>query len=973
MNSNFFILNGPYLLDPAASHMTIAWETNSPVDIQVIYGEQEFLNQTMTPNFEREIPYEDNNKGNCLYTAVLRDLKPDTKYMYQIKLHSGAMESGTFKTLEKQPNELKIVMLSDSHLFHTEKQFSDMVERIKPEFIIHSGDISFGTGYQHEQYVNNWFKKIPELLKHIPVFYIPGNHDDGPFYDEFFTKPQAKTCRCDETGRTYSFDCGKTHFTLVDSNSWGLFEMNAINSGVEADAKTKRTIQQTLNWIKQDLASEAAANAAWRVLVLHHPYTDEFNNRYIVPVAEAYNVNLVIGGHLHYYVKTVSIDPKVGAKTVYISQGSTQEPECELDTGGGEHRLLEEFPEVVAMGKSNYTLLTIEEEHLQCETYGFSQKLGNEALVDRVLLVHDEPKISISKVEIRRIDNNGKVEIKGIAENIGRGLAEVTLQLFDNNVENIMNLFGPADKERVIVLNEKEKRSFTMLYRAVNQGQHEIKVQNVSENITVFEPEQLTFQYMKLTLDHVKHASLLMASIEATNNLDREIFVPVHLYIDQRIAETKNIFFRGHEKKQVDFCYKFYQGGSYQVSIADQLPRDIKIPGPIRIIPRIQDKSGQGNYALLHGNPKVITRPDKVEICLEQYGDYIEIPARPNLRVKNAFSGMVWANVDRLAKQNEMGHNPLMVKGKSVGWGATYLMRMVVERAGGLKWGTCHDITEYSWQGGMVNLNQWTQYTLTFDKQIGGNSYCNGKRVAHVSGIAADTKLRNWENEPIFIGYSYIGHVITEIDRPKYFTHLPAKISQVRFYKDHLSEQENRQIYEQPQKAGIKAEKMAVWLDFHDILTVGTHTTEWCHPAVFDPAYKTEKKYWNFKQLKTKAKLPLQAGMKASVEVSDDGASIKARQQIILKNGTNYIVLEGLPPAQYIRIVTEFSAEVGSEGTFIPELQEYQISAFNETDFTEMFWSTQEDWQRGKFTGAVGFEPIDRLSDFPEYTDVIHG
>ena len=77
--------------------------------------------------------------------------------------------------------------------------------------------------------------------------------------------------------------------------------------------------------------------------------------------------------------------------------------------------------------------------------------------------------------------------------------------------------------------------------------------------------------------------------------------------------------------------------------------------------------------------------------------------------VEDACSGMGGAKVERLAKPSEMGHNPLMVRGKSVGWGATYLMRMVIERAGGLKWGICHDITEYSWQGGHVVNDVWTQ------------------------------------------------------------------------------------------------------------------------------------------------------------------------------------------------------------------------------------------------------------------------
>lgn len=69
----------------------------------------------------------------------------------------------------------------------------------------------------------------------------------------------------------------------------------------------------------------------------------------------------------------------------------------------------------------------------------------------------------------------------------------------------------------------------------------------------------------------------------------------------------------------------------------------------------------------------------------------------------------------------------------------------------------------------------------------------------------------------------------------------------------------------------------------------------------------------------------------------------------------------------------DFSAEVGADGTFVPELQEYQITASNETDFTEMFWSTRPDWEKGTFRGAVGFAPVDRLRDYPEYTDVIHG
>ena len=57
----------------------------------------------------------------------------------------------------------------------------------------------------------------------------------------------------------------------------------------------------------------------------------------------------------------------------------------------------------------------------------------------------------------------------------------------------------------------------------------------------------------------------------------------------------------------------------------------------------------------------------------------------------------------------------------------------------------------------------------------------------------------------------------------------------------------------------------------------------------------------------------------------------------------------------------------------MPELLLYQVTAATEKNFTEMYWSTRTAWEKGTFTGAVGFAPFERLKDFPEYTDVIHG
>ena len=971
MEQQMKISNGPYLMGLAATHVLLAWETERPGNYTVYY-DSKTGERKVSAVFEREPSYRENADGGCLYTAKLTDLSPETKVSYRICYQEQILSQGSFCSLADSPQALHIITLSDSHLFNAASQFADAVRREKPDFIIHGGDIPPGTGYQHEHYARHWFQKIPDILREVPVCYIPGNHDDGPFFDSFFARPQSKILRAMPDGRVFSFAVGPAFFLFADSNPWGLLEMNAVNSGVQLPEKEHRHIAEILAWLEDELQSSQARNAKWRILVAHHPYTDAFNNKYLVPLTERCGVELVIGGHLHYYVKAISSDPAIGAKTVYVCQGSAQDPEVQLTRSDGERRLLEDFPEVTAMGRNNYGVLDVTADTIVYNLYGYTPD-GGSALVDCVRLEQAHPQVEYTAAELRRLDNNGHVEVRVQAYNQGAGVADARVILSDNGVEQVLNLFGSEESSQAVLLEPGEKRRLTAIYQARQPGEHILEYGGQKLKLLVYEPSQLSFAHMRLQAGHGRMSDCVTAGVEATNNLDHEIYTSIPFYINQRLMESKNIFFRGHEKKYIEFRYKFNQGGDYQISLADRLPKEVCIEKGIRIIPRVQDKSGCGHTALMHGTPKVLERGGHIEVCLEHYGDYIEVLPAPDLLAEQGFTGMVWAKVERLAHENEMGHNPLMVRGKSVGWGATYFMRMVVERAGGLKWGTCHGITEYSWQGGEAKVGQWAQYTMTFDKSCGGDSYCDGNQVAHVGAIPGEAELRQWGQEPIFIGYSYIGHVIEEIGRPKYFTHLPGRISQVRFYRRGFSAEENKMVLDAPEEAGPQDGQLALWLDFRNILKVGTHTTEWRHPAIYAPAFKTEKKYWQFKQLKASANVPLQAGIKAVVEVSDDGVTVKGALTIAVQDGTHYTDLASLPEAQYLRIRTEMFAEVGAEGTFVPELQEYQVIATNGNDFADMFWSTRSQWEKGIFTGAAGFAPADRLRDFPEYTDVIHG
>jgi len=967
------ILNGPYLLAPTVSGMTVSWETNLPLGATVWYGCNDQLDNQLDVECERGTPWKDNSEGICMYRAVLTNLKSNTVYVYKVVLDSGEVREGSFQTLSANPEKIRIITLSDSHLFKISREFTNAVLTERPDVMIHSGDISLATGYQKDEYTTNWFKPGAEFLKEIPVLYAYGNHDISPYYEDFFMNVQKKIYHSDQTGHNFSFNYGNTHIIFLDSNPWGLFEMNAVNSGLPIDEVTRNNIEITLHWLTEDLKSAATQQATWRILVLHHPYTDDFTNKHIVPIGEKYHVNLVIAGHSHYYIKNVSVNDEIGAKTVYICQGSAESCGASIDDGKANERVLPDFPEVVAVGKDNYGCIVVDGDKLVYTAYGFKQGENGSSVVDEVVLVKEEPQITIDDISIKVEGENGNVVIEGTAGNEGHGLATVVLRIMDNDKEIRQNLFGMKGKERVVALNPGERKKIRKEYTMLEPGRHSIKVGNVRTVIDVLPPDPIRFESMMVKVGQGEFSNIIFVSAEVTNNQQREICTTVDLYIDDRNVCVQTMGLKAYEKRAIEFSYRFSKGGIYKVRIGQLQSKEITIEGSLRGTPMIKDLSGHGNNGFLRGMPKVGATGDGVTVSLDHDGDYIEIPDSESLHVEDGFTGIVWANLNRLATTEEMGHNPLMVKGISTGWGVTYLLRMAVERNGKLKWGTCHGTTEYSWQGGSATVGEWVQYTSTFDKQTGGASYCNDQKVAETIGIKSDENLCNWDGLPLFVGYSYIGHIIKEIGRPKYFTHLAAKISQVRFYRRKISQGENQYIFEHPHEIGLSGNELVAWLDFRDIETKGVHKTEWRKPAIFQPSYKTEKKYWDFRNLTTDTVILGSASLKAVVQVSDDGETIKKSKEMVLLNGIQTIDISDLPKAQYVRVITEFNSSIVEEGTYIPELNEYKILASSNQIVTEITWGTRADWERGNSEGAIGFEPSDRLKDFDEYTDVIHG
>lgn len=206
-----------------------------------------------------------------------------------------------------------------------------------PDFVMITGDIVYARGLISEYRTNFWpiynadhadRETGAPLLRTTLFTAALGNHDvagrdlektpDGLAYYLYWDQPKNGArgesqppwrtplkgaeanveAFVDSTGGRYpatanfSFDYANSHWTVLDSNSY-----------------VDWTLQALRDWVIQDLT--AAAKATWRFVVFHHPgfnsskaHFDNQQMRLLADVFEAGKVDIVLAGHVHNYQRT---------------------------------------------------------------------------------------------------------------------------------------------------------------------------------------------------------------------------------------------------------------------------------------------------------------------------------------------------------------------------------------------------------------------------------------------------------------------------------------------------------------------------------------------------------------------------------------------------------------------------------------------------------------------------------------------
>lgn len=950
---------GPYLLAPACDSMTVAWESDSPCRafVSLARGDGPFCPPIEVHAVEDAPVFQ--GAKMALYRWTPEGLEPETDYRYRVELEGGEHLTAGFRTLPRNPERLRLITLSDSHAFATRESFNRAAWAHRPDFILHSGDLVEGTGAQAEQFA--YFLRGQDegdFIHWFPVLYAEGNHDQGgPYFDAYICEVQDARFGAEVRGDC-SMDCGGLHISLMNSGPWGLGEMNAETAGKPADASTLREIAAAEAWLRKDLSGERAKQAMFRLLVLHHPYSDAYTARHIPAIAESGRVDLLLAGHTHSYARYVSADPSVGAGTVYITQ-----QDARMYSARGDYCLLD---------------VDFQKELMTLSSIGEASALAPAAPAAVTRIAIEKQQLACDQVEAgpETLLCGDAVTVRARITNQGRGLAAAVIPVLDNGETRYLYQFHGE----TVLLEPGESVSLEApLPMEQTLGRHTLRIGDHTFFVDVqFRPACFVYAPPEVCVGDGTAAGLSSSRIKVrarVRSIGSEAGTQDAVFrIDGECADSQSLTLDAGASGEIQFSHEFDRAGSYQITVGGSEPRTVCIEGGIQGMPMIRDRSGQGHDAVVHGAPRRgFDGQGRRTLILDGYHDYLEIADDRKLHSGGALTGMVWAKlpgkgttrpgIAELTAPYTDGkgiiadHNPLLTKGIGLGWGTSYQFRMAVRDNGKVTYGVCFedDNGEFGWNDSDhpdagIRKDQWVQYTSAFDLETGGDSYENGFHSAHVDPPVFDAPVKNWKGAPLRVGLGFKNKIHNRRGRGTYHTMLPGEISQVRFYLRKLTEEENARLLKTPEAEDSQDLQVHLRFEDEDLELYGTHTTEWvpCESA--------------WLRLRWQAEIPEGAQAAVWIQYSQNGRDVDGKVPASLRDGAHKLELEA-ETARWVRLHTEFRSLLGEEASAVPVLREYLL----ETGGGRVYrWNTLESWRRGTFSGAVGHQDSDVYRDHGE-------
>ncbi len=293
----------------ASTQRGFSWFTKSECATKIqVYN---ILGVNVTQSLKIETSCE-SFEGNYSHKAVVSGLSAGTTYTYVVGDGTSWSEPGVFTTDDGDDN-VKFIVAGDVQASNPdnfakaqkviEKAYSYMPDA---DFYSLLGDYTNDSTNEEWNMYADAFDAINMNSTHVPV---AGNHDnESGWFNNMFALDTSESTQT-KTGVNYSFDYGNVHFAVLNST----------------DSITVSNAQ--LTWLKNDMNS---TDADWKIVLLHKsPYSlgkdikwpdATYLQEALGEVCDETNVDLVMSGHDHMYVRT---EPLNGGKVVEQENGTT--------------------------------------------------------------------------------------------------------------------------------------------------------------------------------------------------------------------------------------------------------------------------------------------------------------------------------------------------------------------------------------------------------------------------------------------------------------------------------------------------------------------------------------------------------------------------------------------------------------------------------------------------------------------------
>ncbi len=257
-------------------------------------------------------------EGNFVHKVLLTGLTAGTTYTYKVGNGTVWSAEGSFTTDDGDDSSEFIVIAdiqaSNPENFEKGANVVGTALEMYPDadFVANLGDFTDDSTNEEWDYYDT---AMGEINRNITLAPVAGNHDGLGVWDWFETMFNLDTSKSVQNlnGVNYSFDYGNVHFAVLNTN-----DLLSIS-------------EAQIRWLTNDMNSTACD---WKVVLMHKsPYSlgkdakwpdALYLKKALGPVLAECNVDLVLSGHDHQYLRTKALtnDELDEDGTVFVLAGT---------------------------------------------------------------------------------------------------------------------------------------------------------------------------------------------------------------------------------------------------------------------------------------------------------------------------------------------------------------------------------------------------------------------------------------------------------------------------------------------------------------------------------------------------------------------------------------------------------------------------------------------------------------------------